>query len=208
MAASPDVGTKLLAWIAAGTGTLLAYSAVKNRKPWDVLRDLEGEPIRIPTGGSGEPSVGIEPPGFGNPNDPTTPTPDFGSSVPRIRQIANRELQPTLVPIKPSGQLDKDAAASFKKVQQQIGADIPNVGAYRSYAVQAALYYGPGNVTLPDGSRRFADPRKSLHVVGLAIDIRSDYASKSEVKAAMAAAGWQNPRPTAEEWHWSYLVRG
>lgn len=202
MAASSDVGTKLMAWLAAGAGTLLAYSAVKNRAPWDVLRDIEGAPIRT----AGDVGSGNEPGGFANPS--ATPTGSFSASVPRIRQIANRELAPTLVGIKPFGKLDKDAAASFRRVQLAVGVDIPNAGAYRSYAVQAAAYFGPDNTVLADGSRRFADPRKSLHVVGLAIDIRSDYAGRQDVKDAMAAEGWQNPRPTAENWHWSYLVRG
>jgi hypothetical protein len=202
MAAAPDVGNKLLAWLGAGAGTLLAYSAIKNRAPWDVLRDIQGPPIRSATSTSGTPS------GIANPVSGPTPSTSFGASVPRIRMIANREIPPELVAIKPSGQLDKDAAASFTRVQAKVGVDIPNVGAYRSYATQAALYYGPGNTTLPDGGKRFAKPGTSLHEVGLAIDVRADYTNRSDVVAAMTAEGWQHVRPGADPDHWSYLVRG
>lgn len=195
-----DVGTKLLAWFAAGIGTLLAYSAYKNRAPWDVLRDINGPPIRVSTvGGS---SSG--PSGFYSPGDTSG---SFSSSVPRIRMIANREIPPALVDIKPSGKLDKDAAAALARAQAKVGYDFPNTGAYRSYAVQAANFFD-NNETLSDGRQRFGDPRKSLHVVGLAIDIHSGHASKPEVVAAMTAEGWQRPRPDAEPWHYSYLVRG
>jgi LAS superfamily LD-carboxypeptidase LdcB len=166
-----------------------------------VLKDIQGPPIA--------PVV----PNFLNPATPAsggtpTPTGNFSASVPRIRMIANREIPPELVGIKPNGQLDKDAAAAFARVQAKIGVDIPNVGSYRSYAVQAALYYGPGNTTLSDGNKRFAKPGTSLHEVGLAIDVRADYAVRSDVEAAMAAEGWQHVRPGADPDHYSYLVRG
>jgi hypothetical protein len=202
MGAAPDVGSKLIAWIATGAGTLLAYSAIKNRHPLDVLKDIKGTSLTA-TATAGAPGDTFTPRG-----GTSEPSDSFASSIPRIRQIANRELAPTLVSIKPSGQLDKDAAASFTRVQAAIGVDIPNVGTYRSYATEAALYYGPGNTTLADGNKRFAPPGKSMHEVGLAIDIRSDYASRADVVAAMTAEGWQHVRPQADPDHYSYLVRG
>jgi len=195
MAVNSDVGNKLLAWVAAGAGTLLLYSSTKNRKPWDVLRDIQGEPIRVPNSGTG-------------PDGLTNPTPNFGNSVPRIRAIANREIPPELVAVKPSGRLDKDAAAALGRAQAAVGFDIANVGTYRSYAEQAAAYYGPGNIIMPDGKRRFAKPGTSMHEVGLAIDIRADHARRPEVGDAMRAEGWQLVREGAEPWHYSYLVRG
>lgn len=199
MAVSADVGNKLIGWVLAGAGTLLAYSAIRNRKPWDVLRDIQGGAAFTTAGPQGFAS------GSGSGSD-TAPTGDFSSTVPRIRMIANRELVPTLVAVRPHGRLDKDAAASLERIHAAVGRTINNVGTYRSFAEQAALFYGPGNVTLPDGSRRFGNPNKSLHVVGLAIDVaNSDIAAS---RAAFAAEGWRNARPSAEPWHWSYLVSG
>jgi len=201
MAANSDVGSKLLAWLAVGTGSLLAYSAYKNRAPWDVLRDINGPAIAEPTAlktSANSSGSGFYGSGGGG---------SFSASVPRIRQIANREIPPDLVKIRPSGTLDRDAAASYERVNQALGYALPNTGTYRSFGEQSAHYYS-NNETLSDGSPRFGNPNKSLHVVGLAVDVRADYVAKPEVKAALAAEGWQNPRPNAEPWHWSYLVRG
>lgn len=194
MPVSSDVGSKLLAWIAAGAGTLLAYSAFKNRSPLDVLRDIEGPPA-FQTASSG----GAQPSGFRSGS--------FSTSVPRIRMIANREIPPELVRIRPSGRLDKDAAASLERIHARVGTVVPNVGSYRSFVEQAAAFYD-NNETLADGSKRYGNPNKSLHVVGLAIDVRNDFASKPEVVQAFASEGWHRPRPDVEPWHYSYLVRG
>lgn len=197
MAASSEVGSRLLAWIMTGVGTLLAYSAYKGRPPWDVLRDVPGT-----TFGKWDVATGVALSGTVD----ATPSSSFSSSVPRIRMIANRETPPALVPIRPHGMLDKDAAASLERVFDAVGYTIPNVGSYRSFGEQAAAR-ARGEV-MSDGAPRFADPNKSLHVVGLAIDLRADYAARPMVQAAMRAEGWQQVRPAAEPWHWSYLVRG
>lgn len=189
---SSDISNKLIAWVAAGVGSLIAYSAIKNRFPWDVLRDIQGQPIHTPTSHAAS----------GSSPDPTA---NFSASIPRIRQIANREIPPELVFIKPSGQLDKDAAAALARAQTRVGRDFGNTSAYRSFAAQAAAYYSPANKTLSDGSKRFADPRKSLHVVGLAIDL---IMPDETIKSAMLNEGWQQARSSAEPWHFSYLVRG
>lgn len=200
MATSSDVGSKLLAWMMAGAGTLLAYSAFRNRLPWDVIRDIDnGQPIsRTSSGTTTATDLGKS----------GTTDYSFSASVPRIRMIANREMEPDLVSIRPHGKLDRDAAASLERIHAKVGYVVPLSGAWRSYAEQAAQFFGPDNVTLSDGSRRFADPRKSLHVVGLAVDVRSDYMNRPDVIAAFQAEGWQRARPDAEAWHWSYLVRG
>lgn len=183
MAVAPDVGSKLIAWLMAGTGTLLAYSAFRNRSPWDVLRDIEGEPLaaRTPTGSFGE--------SFGN-----------VGSIPRLRMIANREMKPDLVPIKPFGKLDRDAAASKERIDAKLGYVVPHVGAHRTFATQAVK-----NANDPG---RFASPGGSMHVVGLAIDIHNAYKDKPEVIQAFTEEGWHRYDPTGESHHWSYGVRG
>lgn len=190
MAAAPDVGSKLLAWIMAGTGSLLLYSAVKNRKPFDVLRETVGTPIYI---ASGDDSI------------TGSVAPGTGSEPARLRMLANREIRPDLVRIKPSGMLDRSAAASKARIDAKLGYVVPNVGAYRSFAEQASLYASDPS--------RFAPPTKSLHVVGLAIDVHQSYMSRSDVVAAFTAEGWHRARwgpgtSNDEEWHWSYGVRG
>jgi hypothetical protein len=190
MATPADVGNKLIGWMLLGAGTLLTYSAVRNRAPWDVLRDIEGT-----TGAAGGPQ------GFMGSND-TTPS-SFAASIPRVRMIMNREIPPTLVNIRPHGQLDKDAAAGLERAFTILGRVVNNTDTIRSYAEQADAYYNR-NERLSDGSLRFGHPDKSAHVVGLAIDLSE---SSAAIAGAMSAAGWQNPRPSAEPWHWSYLVR-
>lgn len=197
-ATSSDVGSKLIAWVMAGVGSLLAYSAYKNRAPWDVLRDIQGSPIDTTTTSSGSGPSGF----FDSSATPST----FSSSIPRIRMIANREIPPVLVNIRPSGQLDKDAAASLERIHQRVGFVVRNTSGYRSFASQAASYNQ--NEMLSDGSPRFASPSKSLHVVGLAIDVHTGDLNKPGVIAAFTAEGWQRARPNAEPWHFSYLVRG
>lgn len=200
MAVNSDVSSKLMAWLMAGAGTLLAYSAVRNRKPWDVLRDVTGTPI------SDGAKVGTDL--SGGSTGPMGFTGTYGGSVPRLRQIANREIQPTLVDIQPCGKLDVDAAASKARIDQKLGYVVPASScgdAYRSYADQAAAH--ASGELMPDGKPRFADPNKGLHVVGLAFDINSAYL-KPEVFAAFKAEGWHQTRPVVEPWHFSYGVRG
>lgn len=188
MAVASDVSGKLLAWLAAGTGTLLAYSAFRNRAPWDVLRDIQGAPITAGTvSGSGTAS------GFAG---------TYTGSIPRLRKIANREMQPTLVAIQPCGKLDVDAAASKARIDKMLGTVIPAAScndAYRDYATQAAGY--------AENPNRFANPDKGLHVVGLAFDIHSQY-NNPKTWAAFLSEGWHQTRPIDESWHWSYGVRG
>lgn len=193
--ANGDVSNKLLAWTATGIGALIVYSAVKNRFPLDVLRDIQGPAIHTasaPVSSSSSNGIG------GNSGSSSS---DFT----RVQAIANRTLTPQLVPIKPSGSLDFMAAAALDRAQKRAGFAFGNVGSYRPYALQSALFHGP-NPTLSDGTKRFADPNKSLHVVGLAIDI-ADSGNKT-IADAMSAEGWVRAREGAEQWHWSYLVRG
>jgi hypothetical protein len=123
----------------------------------------------------------------------------YTSDIARLRMLANREIEPELVSIEPNGRMDKSAAASLARINDRVGYVIPNVGAYRSFATQASLY--------ASDPKRFAPPNKSLHVVGLAIDIHENYVNRSEVIAAFTSEGWHRAR-SDEPWHWSYGVRG
>ncbi len=188
MSVSSDVGNKLLAWMLAGAGTLLAYSAYKNRAPWDVLRDINSTPF------TGSVASGGTAAGFAGSN--------YSGSIPRLRQIANREIPPTLVAIQPCGQLDMDAAASKARIDAKLGKVIPAAScndAYRPISTQAEGYARDPN--------RFAHPSKGLHVVGLAFDIHADF-NTPDVYQAFREDGWHQTRPIDEPWHWSYGVRG
>lgn len=196
MSTAPDVASKLLAWVMAGAGSLLLYSAYRKRSPLDVLNGVVGESEAFQTDYA---STVVGNVGYTN-----TPGGNVGS-ISRLRMLANREIRPELVRIQPSGMLDKDAAASKARIDARVGAAVPNVGAYRSYAEQAAAYASnPG---------RFASPDKSLHVVGLAIDVHSDWQHRSDVIAAFTSEGWHRARwgegtKNDEPWHWSYGVVG
>lgn len=192
-----DSGNKLIAWLAIGSGVLLVYSAIKNRLPWDVLRDIKGTPISV--GAAMESGYGSNPKGRGSAGSGSISTGNV-SGIPRLRMIANREVSPVLVPIKPFGKLEESAAASKNRIDAKLGYAVPHTSGYRSYAIQAAQH-----ATDP---KRFADPKKSLHVVGLAIDVHSAYASLPEVVQAFTAEGWHRYDPTGEPWHYSYGVRG
>lgn len=183
-----DTGNKLLTWILAGVGSLLVYSAYKNRSPLDVLRGVMGDPIDAKNTPTGLTSGNLD-----------REAANVGS-IPRLRLLANREIRPTLTNIPGGGQLDIDAANSYKRVVASLGWTPRNVGSIRSYAFQAA-----GNAANPG---RFADPDKSLHVVGLAIDIHSGDANKPDLIAAMTKEGWHRYDPVGESWHWSYGVVG
>lgn len=187
-----DTGNRLIAWLATGTGTLLLYSAVRNRKPLDVLRDVQGSPL-VDYSLRSAISGGSNPKGRGSPVTNVT-------GIPRLRMIANREIPPELVPIKPFGKLERSAAESKNRIDAKLGYAVPHTSGYRSYAVQAA-----GHASDPN---RFADPKKSLHVVGLAIDVHSSYANLPEVVQAFTEEGWHRYDPEGEPWHYSYGVRG
>ena len=195
MAADSDVSSKFLAWLLAGIGSLLAYSLYAKKLPLDILKGISsGASI-----GSGDAASSV-----GGPSGLSRGTGDESEPV-RLRMIANREIAPTLVAIQPNGQLDIAAAASKARIDQKLGFAVENVGSARSYAEQAAGR-ARGEV-MSDGSPRFADPDKGLHVVGLAIDIHAKH-NTAEVFEAFRQEGWHQTRPGAEPWHWSYGVRG
>jgi hypothetical protein len=77
---------------------------------------------------------------------------------------------------------------------------------YRSYAAQAALYYGPGNV----GGTRYAHPDGSLHVEALAVDINTGFLAQiagRRARKALIERGFHFAVP-GEVWHASFYRAG
>lgn len=201
----PDRSSVLLAWLAGGTGVVLVYSAYKNVGPMSVLTgNLTGDKTRttidsttgvVSGGTTGDTGSGDYS------RDQTVPV-SPGESA-RLQQIANRTLAPTLIPLptQPWIQLDVQAVASFMKVQAEYGKPIPLTGGYRSYADQAKGYQ--------QDPSRFAAPGKSLHEVGLAIDINTDKTNVGDPKLVdvMSKAGWFRVGKSGDM-HWSFGVAG
>ena len=75
---------------------------------------------------------------------------------------------------------------------------------YRSYGLQASLYYGPTNV-----GGRYADPDGSLHCEALAVDNNNslNLFRKAAVRKALVAEGWHFGVP-GEPWHASFARSG
>jgi hypothetical protein len=75
---------------------------------------------------------------------------------------------------------------------------------YRSYALQASLYYGPDNV-----GGRYADPDGSLHVEGLAVDnnFTINPLRTIAVRKALIAVGFHFSI-SGEPWHASFHRSG
>jgi len=80
---------------------------------------------------------------------------------------------------------------------------ITGVG-YRSYALQASLYYGPDNI-----GGRYADPDGSLHVEGLAVDVDNSQGAsrRASIRRALEAEGFHYGVP-GEPWHASFRLSG
>lgn len=138
--------------------------------------------------------------------------PTFAGST--VIATATGSDPPGLIPIgQGSHRLRADAAAAFALWQAQFGAPITITDSYRSYATQAA-----GHAKDPG---RFADPAKSEHVKGTAVDVNLQAVGASPPKnggagnavwqklyATAVATGWHNPRGPyagdhAEPWHFS-----
>lgn len=200
-----DVASKLMAWMLGGTGALLVYSAFKKENPIKVLTDTMGAGKAVSfVPSSGAPLAPADPNSRGAP--PGT------SEASRLRMIASRLISPTLVNIPPGGQLDIAAAGSLSRINARLGFTVQNVGAYRSYAEQAALY--------ASDPERFGSPEGSMHVVGLAIDVHAEQMKNANLVREFVAEGWHRvrwigpghcgtgSRAQNEEHHWSYGVCG
>lgn len=77
---------------------------------------------------------------------------------------------------------------------------------YRSFATQAALYYGPSNTN----GTRFANPNGSLHVEALAVDVHTGFLglpagfrAKKALKECLFIFG-----VPGESWHASFAFSG
>jgi hypothetical protein len=76
---------------------------------------------------------------------------------------------------------------------------------FRSFASQAALYYGPDNTN----GTRFANPNGSLHCEAIAVDTHNGLSPfrKARVRKALIAKGWFFPI-SGEPWHASFFLKG
>lgn len=95
--------------------------------------------------------------------------------------------------------------ARLRKKGKRVPIILTGVG-YRSYATQAALYYGPDNTN----GTRFADPDGSLHCEALAVDIHTGFLGLPagiRAKKALIAEGWFFAVP-GEKWHASFRLKG
>lgn len=70
-------------------------------------------------------------------------------------------------------------------------------GSWRSCDLQRQLY--------ASDSSRYADPDKTLHTRGLAIDVHTGHLD-DDVLAVLRATGWKRSRPDDEPWHHSYWL--
>lgn len=188
-----------LGWMAGGTGIVLLYSAYKNKSPLTVLTDTL----------TGNKTTAAPISGFVS-TTPTTGTTVTGST--RASAIKAKTVRPDYVSIgsQPNLVLDRDAAASFARVEAAYGKTIFLSGASRSYAEQAASY-----ALHPE---RFAPPGTSLHEVGLAVDVvQTMNLEDPRLIAAFTSNGWFRAGKLGnwyghgqihEPWHWSYGVAG
>lgn len=203
--------------VVAGAGVVLIYSAVTGQSPLSELRKaitsgtLDGpdvgsvplvDPTAAPVGFTG---------GTGSPDEPAIPNPSTSGP-------ANASKHPTnLVPIgQGSHRLIAPAADAFKRAERMLGKPIRVSDSYRDYESQAASYRRD--------PKRFANPDKSAHVEGRAVDVdlgalgirrgTMDEAAYKELVRVMYATGWCNWQiaagntggKIAEPWHFSWGV--
>ena len=76
---------------------------------------------------------------------------------------------------------------------------ITGVG-YRSFASQKALW--------ESDKARYADPDKSMHVKGLAIDIYQGMDDQDEAEKALRGVGFKDGAAFGDDPHWSFPVLG
>lgn len=97
--------------------------------------------------------------------------------------------------------LQRAAADSLEAVETKLGFAVKVTGAHRACAYQAELYASDPN--------RFADPSKTGHTRGLAIDVDTgqSWLRRKRIGRQLAAKGWHQSRPTDEPWHYSYGIQ-
>ena len=76
---------------------------------------------------------------------------------------------------------------------------ITGVG-YRSFEYQYALWMS--------NKKRYADPFKSLHVKGLAIDVNQNIDDLDKAEKALRSVGFKDGAAFGDPPHWSYPIAG
>jgi hypothetical protein len=200
-----DANKQLVGWSFAAFGGALLYAAIKGVRPSQVVDGLRAGVAPVGRVSSGTGSVVPSAPGATTGSNPVVSTNVDG--VARAVALQSRKFAPDLVSIQGGLRLDRKAAESFQLVKAAYGVAIPLVGAWRSAAEQADGYNRAPGV--------FATPGKSLHEVGIAVDVSEAVGNRNDPKlvAAFQSNGWfrrgkrmSNGLP--EEWHWSWMVPG
>jgi hypothetical protein len=202
----------IIGWTFATAGFVLLYAAIKGVSPSEVVTGLRtgiaptGSLAKYGQTASSRTTGAVAPSGSGGSTGSDTVETSV-KGVERANLLKARTVKPDLVVVTFNGmRLDREAAASFKNVERRFGRSIPLVGAYRSAAQQQEGYdRSPGT---------HAKPGKSLHEVGIALDVSDAIGNRNAATlvAAFEANGWFrrgkviNGKP--EEWHWSWMVPG
>lgn len=210
-----DSGTTFVGWVAGGVGVVLLYSAYKNTSPFGVLKHTLGSESTAP-----KPiDSGVRAVDFGwnglTTNIEAQPqssvafdwsglTTNIGAVGTRPQQLKDHKVSPiwTPIPTQPTMLLDICAVSPFLQVQLSYGKPIFLTGAKRSAADADAKFAEDPN--------RYAPGDKSLHVVGLAVDVATDHVDVNDPKLldAFTKQGWFRRGKPGELWHYSYGVPG
>ncbi|PJI93400.1 peptidoglycan-binding protein [Luteimicrobium subarcticum] len=109
-------------------------------------------------------------------------------------------MSPRLSTIDGAGhQLQRDAAAAFRRAEQAAGRDLPITSAYRTAADQRYLY--DGYVAHRSGFNFALPPSRSNHCKGIAIDVARG--GRTWLARHGREYGWQ--RDANEGWHFNYV---
>lgn len=85
----------------------------------------------------------------------------------------------------------------FERKNGDLFRPIYLTGSIRSCNQQKLLY--------ASDQKRFADPDKTLHTQGLAIDVHMDWLNRFPmIRTFLKARGWVQSRPSDEPWHFSF----
>lgn len=196
----------LVTWTLASIGVWLIYTSIRGLSP---LAEFKAALTKQPSPGATTLALAQ--------TDIVTGYQDRGADTPAAVAQNTAHDPPQLVDIGGGKKLAPDAAIGFATWQNVYGAPIPLTDAYRSYAQQAAGHQG--------NPERFADPARSWHVKGEAVDVNwktlgavvpdkdgnGGNAVWQRLYAAARTAGWCNPRGADakqgardEYWHFSY----
>lgn len=198
----------LIPWTLGTVGAWLIYTSVRGLSPLaEVRAALTGEPSPGRTAGSRPATATL-----------TGANVAGAQGAPATVPAATAGTVPTLVTIGQGGhRLAPDAAAALNRWAAAFGAPILITDSYRDYATQAE-----GHAKDPG---RFADPSKSAHPKGRAVDVNlgavgaqapgrglsdnTGNATWRRLYSSAVATGWCNPRGATrgdgkEPWHFSF----